>query len=133
MVVCESSKQIGQTNGSGCLGAGGGRPVSGDSARLDLEEHVFDSAVDRRVARRMPLERARALDEDVLERIGAGGDGVDGSGGRMPADVVTWDALSMYFSMRRSLFQFMYRSSSEAALAYNEKFNTHEEIQVGRK
>lgn len=107
-MVCVSSKQIGQMKGSGFLSAGGcGRAANGESARWDFddeEEDFADSAVDRRVARRIPLEMARAL-EDVLERIGAGGVGAIGWDGRTPAEVVTEEALSIYFSMRRSLFQ----------------------------
>ena len=51
--------------------------------------------------------------EEELERLGAGG---WGSAGVMPAEDVTADALSMYFSIRRSLFQFMYRSRRVAVL-----------------
>ena len=91
--------------------------INGDSPRLDLDVFTV-SAVDRRVARRIPLDSEREL-EDVLERMGAcvcvceAG----GSDGEIPAEVATDVALSMYFSIRRSLFQFMYRNKRDAVLS----------------
>jgi len=89
--------------------------IKGDSPRLDLDDFT-ESTVERRVARRMPVDSARVL-EDVLERMGACECEVGGSNGEMPAALVTDAALSMYFSIRRSLFQFMYRNKSEAVFS----------------
>jgi hypothetical protein len=87
------------------------------------------SAVDRRVARRIPLDSEREPMEDVLERMGACVCVCDtgGSEGVIPAEDVTEDALSMYFSIRRSLFQLMYRNKREAVLAWidRDKHNSH--------
>jgi hypothetical protein len=77
----------------------------GDSPRLDLDNFTV-SAVERRVARRMPVDSVRVL-EDMLERMGACDCEVGGSNGEIPAELVTDAALSMYFSIRRSLFQFI--------------------------
>lgn len=71
----------------------------------------------RRVARRMPL-LSRDDDDEVLERMGATGDGDGGSGRVIPAASDTADAPSMYFSIRRSLFQFIWRNNRAATLAY---------------
>jgi hypothetical protein len=112
VVVCESSKQIGHTKGSG-------------STRLALEvlpeaELLLtgSAAVDLRVFRPNPLDR-EAREVDVEDRMGAATCVCEtgGSEGEIPAKVVTEDALSMYFSIRRSLFQFIYRSKREAVLA----------------
>jgi hypothetical protein len=65
----------------------------------------------------MPVDSTRVL-EDVLERMGACDCEVGGSNGEIPAELVTDAALSMYFSIRRSLFQFMYRNKSEAVFSY---------------
>jgi hypothetical protein len=48
-----------------------------------------------------------------------GGGGVGGSAALIPAATSTVVGLSMYFSIRRSLFQDMYRSSKLAVLTYN--------------
>lgn len=66
------------------------------------------TGVSRVVLRRLPDERMGA--GPVTE--GEAREGVD-----TPAATETEDALSMYFSMRRSLFQFMLRSNKEAVLS----------------
>ena len=104
---------MGQTNGS--LVVDGDLVIKGDSARLDLD--FVDSAVDRRVARRIPLVSEREPVDDDPERMGACVCEAGGSETDIPAEVVTADALSMYFSIRRSLFQFMYRNNRVAVLA----------------
>lgn len=116
-MVCESSKQIGHTKGSGC----------GCSARLDLdvlelvgEGESTAAVVDRRALRRNPLDKGEREVDVPLERMGAWV-WVGGSDGEIPAELVTEDALSMYFSIKRSLFQFMYRSKREAILASTPK------------
>ena len=110
---------MGQTNGS--FVDEGDLAMRGDSARLDLDDGFIVSAVDRRVARRIPLVKERELDIELLERMGACDCvcEVGGSDGEIPAKVVTEVALSMYFSIRRSLFQLKYRNNSDAVLSYN--------------
>ena len=122
VLVCESSKQIGQTKGSVWVEEGD-LAISGDSARLNLELLVVESAGDRRADRRMALDKEREpIVEDELERMGACVCDCEagGSEGEIPAAVLTEDALSMYFSIRRSLFQFMYRRRRDAVLAWND-------------
>lgn len=74
----------------------------GESARLDLDPDVVEEEEEDDSA------DSAVLDEEVLDRIDAGREGaVDSAVGRTPAAFVTAEALSMYFSMRRSLFHFM--------------------------
>jgi len=93
---------------------------------LDLEVLLLAGGtrsipVDLREVRRSPVdtEEREADWEEAPERMGAcvyvweAG----GSEGEIPAEVVTEDALSMYFSIRRSLFQFKYRSNRDVVLA----------------
>src|SRR6202022_1781709 len=97
VVVCESSKQIGQTKGSGCSGCCSARLV----LLLDLEVLLLAGGtksipVDLREVRRSPVdtEEREADWEEAPERMGAcvcvweAG----GSEGEIPAEVVTEDA-----------------------------------------
>lgn len=65
-----------------------------------------EPAVVRRVTRPRVDEVALRRDEVLEERMGADGVGLGGAGD-MPAFTDTVEALSMYFSIKRSLFQFM--------------------------
>lgn len=107
-----SSQQMGQVNlVMGC----------GDAVRLvvDLDTGLATgvvSAVVRLVIRLRPLDDD--LDAVVLDReleVDAGGD--RNSGWVTPAAVATAEALSMYFSIKRSLFHSKWRNSKAAVLA----------------
>lgn len=118
--VGESSKQIGHTKGSGLVALGVVNDWVGDSdgvldVGVDFEEprpSSFDVA--DLVGRRAVGVVWVAFDE--FERMGNDGDG--GSATVTPAATVIAEGLSMYFSIRRSLFHDMYRNSRFAMLAY---------------
>jgi hypothetical protein len=117
----KSSKQIGHTKGSGSPGLAAFGVVNdcvGDTDGVlatdeDLEPRPRSFDVVDRVGRRAVGVVWVAFDE--FERMGA--DGVGGSATVTPAATVITEGLSMYFSIRRSLFQDMYLNSKLAMLA----------------
>jgi hypothetical protein len=80
-------------------------------------EVLDDPAAVRRVTRPRVDEAAPRREDVFEERIGAGVVGLGGAGD-IPAFTDTVEALSMYFSIKRSLFQFMWRSRSAAVLTW---------------
>lgn len=104
--VCDSSKQIWHTNGSG----------SGVTEAFDLP--ADSAATERRVVRLVVVDEGGLLrelemrPEEEEEAIGGGG------ASETPDFTFSTLGLSMYFSIRRSLFQFMCRKSSDATSCY---------------
>lgn len=103
--VCDSSKQIWQTNGSG----------SGVTEAFALP--ADSAATERRVVRLVVVDEGGLLRElemrpEEEEAIGGGG------ASETPDFTFSTLGLSMYFSIRRSLFQFMCRKSSDATSCY---------------
>jgi hypothetical protein len=87
---------MGQTNGVAGFGV---VSTKGESPRLDLDL-ALASAAERRVVIR------RGVREALVEEMDFDAGGV-GAWQDIPANTVTAVALSMYFSIKRSLFQFI--------------------------
>ena len=105
--VCSSSKQIWHTVGSGCVGG-------------SAFAREADSAAERRVVRLF------ATEEDDFSRGFATrpddvGDGERGGGEETPAFTLSSKGVSMYCSINRSLFQFIYRNKREAMSLYRHR------------